>query len=297
MNIALIYFSGTGNTFYVAKDIKSQFEKYNHKVDIFSFDDNYNLDNYDLVGFGYPIYAFNIPKPILKIFKKLVFKNKKYFIFKTSGETIKINNASSRLLIRLINKRKGFLLGEYHFAMPYNIIFRFDDNFVKEQLIYEKQYVAIMVYEILNNNINKMSYNVFQLFIAWLCRLVNAGAKINSKFYRVNKKKCNNCLKCVNNCPFHNIHINNKGHIVFSNNCKMCMRCSFSCPNNAITIGLFNNWKVNGPYNFNKIIINNDLDGNYINHTKKHFYKCYRYYFNNIQNRYLQLLSNNSFIK
>ena len=32
----------------------------------------------------------------------------------------------------------------------------------------------------------------------------------------------------------------------------MCMRCAHLCPNNAIKIGLFNSWKVNGAYLFNK---------------------------------------------
>ena len=30
----------------------------------------------------------------------------------------------------------------------------------------------------------------------------------------------------------------------------MCMRCAFHCPKNAIKIGLFNKWKVNGAYTF-----------------------------------------------
>lgn len=30
----------------------------------------------------------------------------------------------------------------------------------------------------------------------------------------------------------------------------MCMRCAFHCPKNAIKIGLFNKWKVNGAYSF-----------------------------------------------
>ena len=30
----------------------------------------------------------------------------------------------------------------------------------------------------------------------------------------------------------------------------MCMRCAHLCPKNAIRIGFFNKWKVNGPYTF-----------------------------------------------
>ena len=48
-----------------------------------------------------------------------------------------------------------------------------------------------------------------------------------------------------------NITLEN-GEFHFGKKCLMCMRCSFNCPKNAIKIGWFNGWKVNGPYNFNK---------------------------------------------
>ena len=44
------------------------------------------------------------------------------------------------------------------------------------------------------------------------------------------------------------------GHPVFHSGCLLCTRCSFSCPENAISLGLLEGWKVNGPYNFRKIM-------------------------------------------
>ena len=40
---------------------------------------------YDIIGFGYPIYGFNSPLPFNKFVKLLTFKeNQKYFIYKNS---------------------------------------------------------------------------------------------------------------------------------------------------------------------------------------------------------------------
>lgn len=289
MNIALIYFSGTGNTLYVGKDIQQEFQKYGVNVDIFSFDEKSDLLKYDLIGFGYPIYAFNIPKKFWKSISKRIISNKRYFIFKTSGETLKYNNCSSRFFIRQFKKKKCKFIGEYHFAMPYNIIFRFEDSFVKEQLIYEKKLVTILVHNILEQKVNYLSYNTFHLFISWLCRLVNVGAKLNSKFYRIDKKKCNECHKCVSSCPFNNIYLNKKNKIKFSSNCQMCMRCSFYCPRDAIKIGLFNNWKVNGDYHLDLLYNDSTLDSNYIEKAHKKFYRCFKNYFFEIDKEYLKI--------
>ena len=47
----------------------------------------------------------------------------KFFIYKNSGETLAMNNASSRILLRRMAARGAVLKGEYHFVMPYNIHF------------------------------------------------------------------------------------------------------------------------------------------------------------------------------
>lgn len=49
------------------------------------------------------------------------------FVLKSSGEPLALNNVSSYKLVSIL-KEKGYdYFAEYHYVMPYNMIFRHDD--------------------------------------------------------------------------------------------------------------------------------------------------------------------------
>jgi ferredoxin len=70
------------------------------------------------------------------------------------------------------------------------------------------------------------------------------------------------------------------------NNCSLCVRCSFGCPQNAISIGLLNNWKVNGAYDFTEIIADESLPFPFITKETKGIYAIYKEYYHEL-NAYL----------
>ena len=134
MKVLLIYYTGTYNTRFLTNQLKEELVKRGNQVDTVEINANtpvVDTTSYDLIGFSYPIYGFNSPLSFNKYVRKLKFKaNQKYFIYKNSGETFAMNNASSRILIRIMKRRKGVLVGEYHYVMPYNIHFPFEKEFV-----------------------------------------------------------------------------------------------------------------------------------------------------------------------
>ncbi len=71
----------------------------------------------------------------------------------------------------------------------------------------------------------------------------------------------------------------------------MCMRCSFTCPKDAIKIGLFEGWHVNGPYDFKKI---RELENNkkIITEETKGFFKCYIETYNTVKEKHKELFGN-----
>ena len=70
----------------------------------------------------------------------------------------------------------------------------------------------------------------------------------------------------------------------------MCMRCSFYCPKDAINIGMLNSWKVNGTYNFSKIVNDERLENtDFISGQKDFFYKCFPKTFKEIDKMYNEL--------
>jgi flavodoxin/NAD-dependent dihydropyrimidine dehydrogenase PreA subunit len=277
--ILIVVFSGTGNTFHVVKMIQADFEARGCQTDIFDITDSHsiiNIDDYDLIGLAYPIYAFNAPKIFLDAVKKLNLRGKSVFIFKTSGEPLQINNSSSHDIIRMVGKKN--VLGDYHFLMPYNIMFRFPDSLVKQMLLSAKVYSKVLVSNILNKKKSFVEYNRFNVFLSFLFKIQQFGAFFNGIFYHIDRKKCTLCLKCVKECPAKNISLR-KNKFRFGPDCQMCMRCSYFCPADAMRIGLLNLWRVNGAFNFESILHDEKIPSVFITEKAKGFYQPFKKYF------------------
>ena len=292
MKILLIYYTGTYNTRYLSNQIKDKFISQGDEVELIEITSRTSLIDttpYDLIGFSYPIYGFNSPLPFNKYVRKLSFKkNQKYFIYKNSGEVLKMNNSSSRILIRIMKRHRANLIGEYHYVMPYNIHFPFEKDFIREIFSYNKKLMEIMFYNFKNDRVFRIKSNFIFNFAAFFVGIQKIGGNINSFLYSVDKDKCINCNKCMNSCPHDNIYIKD-GRIKFHHHCDMCMRCSFFCPTNAIKIGFLQGWRVNGDYHLKAIENDSSPIKPYITKDSKGFYKCFINYFKWIDKEYSKI--------
>lgn len=255
MKILICYFSGTGNTQKVVDCYANIFaSQYGDDVTVTRMEDkfNYDVNKFDIVGFGYPVHAFNAPSIALNFCKKLpkLASKKPAFIVNTSGEPLKLNNISSLKLTSIL-KRKNFVVNnEYHYCMPYNMIFRHGDE-MAYRMWTTAQLLAPLDVKQIKDGVKSHLQRVFMgHFVAWVMRCEHWGGRLNGKQYKVNEH-CVNCNKCVNICPTNNITVKD-GKIKFGGKCLMCMRCAHLCPTDAIKIGWFNSWKVNGAYSFKK---------------------------------------------
>lgn len=275
MKILICYFSGTGNTKRVVDKFAEYIKEAEHEVVLHRVEHEFNLniEDFDLIGFGYPVHAFNAPEIILNFVKKLKkLENKKdVFIINTSGEPLKLNNISSIKLTSLLKKKNMIVKYEYHYVMPYNIIFRHTDRMAYRMWETAKKIIPLDVKELLEKKPAKLKKVFMGRFLAYIFRIEHWGGKFNGKHYKA-LPECINCNCCVNICPTKNITVKD-GELHFGKNCIMCMRCSFLCQKNAIKIGFFNKWKVNGVYNFN-----NPGDTSEDKH-KKYCKKAYQKYF------------------
>ena len=286
MNVLLVYYTGTYNTRYLTNKVKERFTsrgdtvttvEINRKTPVVS------TAEYDLVGFSYPIYGFNSPAPFNRYVKKLrMQKGQRFFIYKNSGETFAMNNASSRILLRRMKRQKAVFAGEYHFVMPYNIHFRFDDDFVREILAKNQKQLDVMMANLDSGKVETRKSKAIYNVAAAVVGIQKIGGPINSFFYRVNKDKCVKCNLCVKTCPQQNIYQNKKGKIKFHHRCDMCMRCSFFCPTDAISIGLLKGWKINGAYPLAKFEKQGAPETPYITKNSEGFYKCFPAHFQKI---------------
>lgn len=282
MKAILCYFSATGNTKKCVEEYKKNLESLNVEVSIYNIDDGFISDTkeYDLVFFAYPIHGFNAPENVLKFAKHLKKeeKKKRLIILKTSGEHLRINNISSYSLLRILKRRNYYLTNEYHYLMPYDIIFRHTNLMAYNMYETMKGLIPLDLKDILNNKQVKLKYMPFGHIIQLIMLIEHPGAKINGWFMHTNKN-CVSCGMCEKICPVKNIKIDDKGKVHFKNHCLMCTRCAFLCPKNAIVFGLFNSWKVNGKYSFIK------PDHEEINKHKRYCKRSYERYFNEANKR------------
>lgn len=286
MKILLTSFSGSGHTTICGDFIKKHYEELGHTCDHYKFKHDVpfvcDCNEYDMIGIGYPIHAFNVPEAFCAFIKKLpkLKEKKKLFFFKVSGEPFPLNNASSYHIYLKLKKKNFVLYAEKHFLMPYNIMFRYKNEIAKQMYLYLDALTKAFVLEMINDEPEKIWYAPWFVVLSFLLRIEWIAPKLNSLFVRVKKDKCINCNRCINECPCGAVYINKNSEIrLKASKCTMCMRCAMYCPSDAITYGFMNLWKVNKPFYFEKILKDESIAPEYINHDTKGYFKLFNKYF------------------
>jgi ferredoxin len=258
MEISIFYFSGTGNTWWVSKKLKSIFNQKGHHAEIYSIEKNKtNLENdflkivdkSDLVGIGYPVYGSSVPKIMkdwvneyLCNYTKSNQKKKSAFVFDTmvlfSGDTpLKMRKLLEKCNFKVkqaINIRMLSNLPQ----MPRIMTWEVD----KQQEVFEKAEAKCnkLVNKILEEKKWVMRRDPFSRLLGWIQRLgLRLEGKKIKEWYEIDEERCTLCKKCVNYCPVDNLSIeenNGDVQVVFGDDCIYCMRCFNFCPENAIII-------------------------------------------------------------
>lgn len=241
LKIAIFLFSGTGNTYFIGKKIQSAFIENNVFCDLFTVevthDDNQIINDYDVIGLGYPIYGSDVPLIIKNWVDSLKIQNqKKAFVFCTqmmySGDGAAYGG-------RLLEK-KGFTIRQQaHFNMPNNITdYKILRAFNKHDLIkleYKKTQQAYrFVNQILMDKKRRKGSNLFSLILGLIQRIPYQRIEMKwlSSAIKI-EDSCILCKKCVDLCPTNNFIVE-EGILKTTNRCIACYRCINHCPVNAL---------------------------------------------------------------
>lgn len=239
----IFYFSGTGNSLQVAKNIA---EHNNEKlISIASQMNNkdgkfdYTLKDNEIIGFVYPVYAWAPPKMVLDFISKLKLNNyKDNYIFSAAtcagniGNTMKV--MSSSLKKKNLDLHSGFSI-----LMPNNYIIMGDVDSKEEE--HRKLLTAEETLKNINLVIKERKKNVFQvitgpmpgILTGIINPLFNKGATNTKKFY-VNDN-CTGCGICESVCNCSSIKVEEKPK--WGKNCSQCLACIHFCPVGAIQYG------------------------------------------------------------
>lgn len=247
MNIALLYYSGAGNTKFIAHHICRKLEEKSYMVDMMNIT-NKSLSNsvkkFDLYIIGFPVYALVAPELVKETVRKLQASNKPvaFFCTKAFMSVNAIKELSS------ISNSLGFsTVATLDLFMPGTDLMAFaaTKNSRAEKII--KSLHSRKIGEKIDKFIAKIEKNKeIYLRDKWytnLSFLIPNKTKVS--FYAQYSKQipdfhcidnlCITCMICVNTCPRENISF--AEGIKFGSNCDVCLKCLHHCPAEAIQVG------------------------------------------------------------
>ena len=235
----IFYFSGTGNSLHVSKQIAKEFDNAQIiPISNFSNQQEVVIDD-DSIGFVFPCYCQDMPDNLIYFCKKLVFKTQPYIF-----GIVTHNGEPSTTLIslgKLLEGKSQNLHVGYALLMPGNSLHFYDYTNPKEEQAERLQNVEVrlekeVVPAIINRTTNEIEHTPG--FKYRINRQINYNFlyvfyKTHKRFY--SDAKCTGCGSCEKVCSLQNITVTNK-KAVWGNNCIQCVACLHWCPSRSIQI-------------------------------------------------------------
>lgn len=234
----MFYFSGTGNSRYVAELFSKNMGAACHSIE-----ENLDFESLiraeDVVGFCYPVYFSGVPR-IMREFaaqQMEALEGKKVIIFCTQ---LWLSGDGSMKFAMLFPKNHIDVIYTAHFFMSNNMndlpLFPMasERRIAKSQLRVQAK-METVCRNIRGGIVKKRGFSIparivglFQFTsVDAIERRANRAVSIDSD--------CTKCGICVKICPMDNFSIDDAG-VRHNHNCTICYRCINACPEKAITV-------------------------------------------------------------
>lgn len=233
--IGIIYFSGTGNTKFVAQNMKIELERYNKEVDLINIEkDTIDISDYKSLIIGGPVYVDRYPEILIKYMEENLQRYKGNCMLFTTQASDKESVAFQHFIDRL-----PFLNITYctFITMPnnfYNFMFKMSSKEEEMNLIRKSIFQAKKDIKNFLNGRTQLypKNNIYVRMIDRVYKMVYPNyIRFLTKKIKIDTDKCNKCKLCERRCPVNCIKISDKA--IFDKSCIFCQRCINSCPNNA----------------------------------------------------------------
>ncbi len=234
----VLYFTGTGNSRYIAERIASRLGD-----ELFCINDAIKLGSINSIKakqrivFVFPTYAWRIPRIVKDWILKTPFEGEKraWFVM-NCGDSIGNAEKYNKSLCR----EKAFAyMGTAQIIMPENYIAMFNTPGLDEarRIVLKAEPEIDKAAKLIEKGhaFSANKNNPLKSFLSGPANAVFYPAFVKSKaFYAADS--CIGCEKCAKLCPLNNITMKN-GRPHWNNNCTHCMACIGYCPKKAIEYG------------------------------------------------------------
>lgn len=249
----ILYFSATGNTEFIAKELAKQLEdeciNLLDRVKTNDYTTLYSEKPYIICA---PVYVCEMPRFMSKYLKKQTFTGNKnvYFIFTSGGYC----GISGQLAKSMFRKKKMNYRGHAEFKMPRNYVANdaypmLSTEEIEKRIVDSHEMLDSVVANIkAGSKLTARHIFLFETLITVPFNPVWCKLKLRAKDF-FSTDKCVGCGKCVKLCPLNNISLKEKKP-VWEDNCTHCMACIGNCPTQAIEYGNITQDKEQ--YNFGK---------------------------------------------
>ena len=253
----IFYFSGTGNSEYVARQLADALGErlIGMAQAINSGEMHYKLADGEIVGWVFPTYSWG-PAPIATAFARKVtidgFGSHTYsYMVTTCGDDIAL---SAQMWRAELHRRGMHCQMAMSVQMPNNYILLPGFDVDSKDLESRKRSAAVSRIAQVVQAIERRSTtdDVVKGSMPWLkSRLVYPLFKryaMSDAGFASQSDVCNHCGLCAKVCPNANIKMSAEGTPQWHGNCAMCLSCIHRCPVRAIQYG--NQTQKKGRYHF-----------------------------------------------
>ena len=235
----IYWFSGTGNTLYVAREFANSFPQA-RLLSIASLDRAEDVVlGAETTGIFFPAYCMGIPHIIEQFLARIVPQEKGNdgkFIYAvcTSGG---YPGGALPMIEDTLAEKNINLNACFHIRMPSNYIPLSNPPAEKQQAaLFTKADRAIRIAVIAVKKRKKTRpLRVFPIdtFMKFVSKRAVATLENSDRYFWINQD-CDGCGLCSRICPAANISLDNEEHPIWHNHCEQCMACLQWCPKKAI---------------------------------------------------------------
>ncbi len=237
MTTTIYYFSGTGNSLKVARDLAEQIEDCELVPMARLWQRQRIVAEVDRAGFVFPLYFYGLPNIVLKFVEKIDLKKCSYlFVVITRGGS---PGCAIHKMQNLLKDKGKTLDAGFKVNMPGNYIPTYNIwSQQKQRKMFKKasEKVAYIAEVIRNNQREIKRDSIFFWPISTLInnRWLRGVSSKDEKFYA--DDNCTSCGICEKICPVDNIKLS-EDRPRWQHRCQRCLACIHFCPEQAIQYG------------------------------------------------------------